>query len=199
MAGQITVDVVGTDEVLKLLNEIPDHLYDETKKEVSRSVFNVQGAITQPMKTGVYGLQSRTGNLARSITPEVSGKTLDKLKGTISTESIYAPIHELGGKITANNAYKRLEGGPFLNIPASANRTPVGVTRMSSTAVFAQGGYIVKIKAPRARYAVMLNGKAMFWLVKDVTIKPTLRMQISADEEVPTLLSNLNKVLLKGL
>ena len=196
---QVTTQVIGVDEVKNLLDELPEALFTNTRKEISRSLFNIQSGITKPMKSGVYGLQSRTGNLARSIQTKLEGKTLETLQGSVFTNSLYAPIHELGGTVTAKKAYTKLRGGPFLNIPAAANKTPVGITRLTAGSVFAQGGYIIPIKAPKAKYAVMLNGKPMFWLVKQVTISPTLRMEKTAEDEIPTLLSNLNKLLFEGL
>jgi hypothetical protein len=65
--------------------------------------------------------------------------------------------------------------------------------------VFKSGGYIIPISAPKIKYAVMLNGVAMFWLVKSVDIKARLNMIKTSFDEVPTLLSNLNSVLLDDL
>jgi len=194
-----TVILIGVDEVRNLLQGFPKHLFDKAKKEVSRSVFNVQKAIVSPMKTGANDLQSRTGNLARSIKTRVIGTSLKTLSGKVDTESIYAPIHEIGGTITAKKAYSNLQGGPFLNIPSSQNKTAAGVMRKSATVVFSEGGYIIPINAPKARYAVMLGGIPMFWLVKSVYIKARLKMMKSASDEVPTLLSNINNILLEGL
>jgi hypothetical protein len=114
----IYTQVAGLNEVRELLDELPEHLYDKTKKEFARSVFNVQQNITAPMKTGQNGLQSRSGNLARSIKFLVTGKTLDALKGRVYTKSIYAPLHEEGDIVNAKRAYKFLPGGPYLNIPS---------------------------------------------------------------------------------
>lgn len=197
--AELDVAVVGIDEVVTLLKDMPEELFKNSKKEIARSTFNTQAAITKPMKVGANGLQSRTGNLARSIQTSVTGTKLEDLRGRVFTDSLYAPIHEKGGLITAKRAYKGLAGGPFLNIPADANKTPAGVMRETARTVFATGGYIIKINAAKARYAVIKNGKVMFWLVKSVRIKASLNMVKSAEDEVPTLLSNLNNVLLQGL
>lgn len=193
------VEVIGISEVHELLKTMPEHVYRQAKTEISRSVFDIQKDIVTPMRTGRLGLQSRTGNLARSIQFSISGTQLDTLQGKVFTKSIYAPIHETGGLISAKRAYTRLPGGPYLNIPAGANKTPAGIMRKTATTVFSQGGYIIPISAPRAKYAVMLNGTPMFWLVKSVNIRARLKMIETATDEVPTLLSNLNDVLLQNL
>jgi len=195
----ITATTVGLNEVTEMLNTMPNHLFDKAKKEVQRSTLDAQSSITKPMKTGLNGLQSRSGNLARSIQTSVTGSNLNNLKGSVFTKSIYAPIHEKGGTINAKNAYTSLAGGPFLNIPSSQNRTPAGIMRNTAKEVFSQGGYIVKINAPKARYMVALNGTPMFWLVNNVYIKARLKMVKQAVDEIPTLLSNLNTVLLQGV
>ena len=82
-----------------------------------------------------------------------------------------------------------------MNIPSDANKTNVGVQRMSARSVFEQGGYIVPLKSPTARYAVFLDDVPMFWLVKSVTIPPRLEMHKSTEDEIPTLLSNLSSIL----
>jgi len=195
----VQVQVIGVDEVREMLDIMPEVLFDNTKKAFSKNVLTIQRNITKPMKTGVNGLQSRTGNLAKSIKPKVYGKNLKDLGASVTTDSVYAPIHEKGGDIIAKNAYLNLQGGPFLNIPAKANMTAAGIMRESAMVVFNTGGYIIKINAPKARYAVLKAGKVMFWLVKQVTIKPTLKMIKSAEDEVPTLLSSLNTVIFEGL
>lgn len=193
------VEVKGVDEVVELLNALPEHLFKEARKQVAKSTINTQTVILEPLSFGTDGLQSRTGALARSIRTSITGTQLKDIRGRVFTDVIYAPIHEKGGTVTAKNAYKSLPGGPFLNIPADANKTPAGIMRETAKVVFNTGGFIVKIKAAKAKYAVIKNGRVMFWLVKSVTIKATLGMVKAAEDEVPTLLSNLNKVLLDGL
>ena len=195
----ITASAVGVDEIQDLLREMPDHLFDETKKEVARTLFTAQKKMAIQLKSGANGIQTRTGNLLKSIKFNLSGTKLKDLHGELYTDSPYAPIHETGGRITAKNAYKSLQGGPFLNIPSNFNKTKVGITRLTARSVFLNGGYIIKIKAPKAQYAVMLDGTPMFWLVKSVELQPRLKMVETTTDEVPTLLSNLNDVLLKGL
>lgn len=197
--AEIDVKVVGMDEVIGLLGDMPKQLFTKAKQQIAKSTFNTQRSITQPMKSGIKGIQSRTGALARSIQTTVTSNTLDDIRGRVFTKSIYAPIHEIGGIVRAKRAYLGLEGGPFLNIPASANKTASGVMRESARTVFATGGYIIKINAAKAKYAVIKNGSVMFWLVKSVRIKARLNMIKSGEDEIPTLLSNLNDVLLQGL
>lgn len=193
-------EVVGADDVIDMLNSMPEHLFQQAKREIQKSTFEAQSRITLPLSIGRYGLQNRSSNLSKSIQTSVTGTKLSTLRGSVFTKSIYAPIHEVGGTVNAKNAYLFLEGGPYLNIPSSENQTPERrLTRLTATEVFNQGGYIVKINAPRAEYMLALNGVAMFWLVKSVELKARLRMVSTATEEIPTLLSNLNKVMLDGL
>ncbi len=193
----VTTEVVGLSAVNDLLSDIPEELFKNSKKEISRSVLNVQKGITKPMRTGQFGLQSRTGNLAKSIQTKVTGTTLRTLGGTVFTNSIYAQPHELGLKITAKNAYKGVPGGPYLNIPLSANKTPAGIMRETPRTVFLTGGFIVRSR--NGNWLVMKNNRAMFVLKQSVQLKKTLGMVNEGEDEVPTLLSNLNNVLLEGL
>jgi len=195
----MTAIVIDSAEVTDFLKDFPEQLFSNAKREFSRSVFNVQSNITRPMRSGMKGLQSRSGNLARSIQAFVEGDKLDKLTGFVNTDSIYAPIHETGGTITAKNAYLNLPGGPYLNIPSSLNKTPAGITRFTAAVAFSQGAYIIPINAPKAKYAVMLDGNPLFWLVSSVNIKPTLGMVQTGEDEIPTLLSNLNQTLLDNM
>ena len=195
----VTTRIVGLDEVKELLEQLPEDLFLNAKQAFRKTLFEVQSDITTPMSGGANGLQSRTGNLARSVQVSLSGTKLDTLRSSVFTDSPYAPIHEKGGTIHAKNAYKGLAGGPFLNIPSDANKTPAGVQRMSATQVFNAGGYIVKISSAKARYMVILDGRPMFWLVNQVTIKARFKMIKTAEDGVPTLLSRLNDVLLEGV
>jgi len=198
----IRAEVTGVEEVNEMLNDLPEYLFEVAKKEIQRATLSAQKKTVQPLSKGVNGLQSRSGNLARSIQTEIKGSNLGTLRGYLFTKSPYAPVHEYGAEgnnaIKAKNAYTSLPGGPFLNIPSSNNKTGAGITRLTARDVFSQGGYIIKINAPKAQYAVMLGDKAMFWLVKSVEIKARLNMNKTAVDEVPTLLSNLDKDLLIG-
>ena len=194
MAGEINIGLQGVDDVKNLLKRLPDQLFDKSKKAVSDSVFRVHQKVSDRVRDGVDDtLHSRTGALKRSLKPSVTGTTLDKLDGRISTTSIYAPTHEFGATIKAKDKYLRVPGGPYLNIPLPPNKTAAGVTRKTARQVFLGGGYLVK--GPR-RYVVMdASHKPMFVLVKQVTIKPRLKMIQTAEEEVPTLLSNLSALM----
>jgi len=136
--------------------------------------------------------------LAKSIKPKTTGTSIESLHSEVFTDSIYARIHESGGTINAKNKYINVPGGPFLNIPLSANKTPAGVMRENARSVFASGGYIFKSK--KGNWIVMSgNDVPMFVLKKQVTIPARLEFVKTATDEVPTLISNLNKVLLDGL
>ena len=198
------VEIFGLRELQKLLADSPDYLYQETKdifidrtlaahKDVSN---NLTGS---PMK-------SRTGLLRKSLKTEVSGNSLGTLRAGIFTakqvggkDVNYAPIQEFGGIVKAKKAYRGVPGGPFLNIPTDANKTPAGVMRYSPREVFTRmGGYIVgqgvyvpAVVSGFADNADETVGVRMFHLVKEVKIPARLGMRAAMDDEIPTLLSQL--------
>ncbi len=73
---------------------------------------------------GRPGLKRRTGNLARSITPRVTGRTVRDLtlSVTIGEGLAYAKLQEEGGTIRPKRARN-------LAIPLDSVRTPAGVPR----------------------------------------------------------------------
>lgn len=196
------IEAVGLNELQKALQNIPERLFDNVKKQFNSSGLDIHNRITLPMQSGANGLQSRSGNLARSITHDITGTTLKTLSMSVNTNSIYAMIHEKGGTIKGKDKFLFLGRGPLLSIPTQANKTGSGVTRYTPTAIFAAGGYIgqayvfVPGSGMQSRTAMILNGEAMYTFASKVTIKPTLKMVSSAYDEVPTLLSNLDKTLL---
>lgn len=189
-----SVQIVGLDEVRDLLKAIPENSFDSAKESIGKSILNIHTEVSS--YSG--GLNNRTGRLKRSLKTELKGENLDDLRGAVFTKTKYAPIQEVGGKISAKDKYVNVPGGPYLNIPLSANKTPAGVMRQNAGEVFNGGGYIVKSKT--GKYIVMsVNNQPMFVLVKSVIIPPRLGMQKAADDEIPTLLGNLNSILLEGL
>jgi phage gpG-like protein len=185
----ITVETVGVEEVNRLVGTLPQWAYKGVRQALSDYVFDVDRKMKQSL-TGI-DLNVRTGALRRSFGVTVSGSNLNDLSASNYTDSKYAPIHQYGGTIRAKNKYLRVPGGPYLNIPSNNNQTPSGVTRMSAGQVFAAGGHIVKINAPRARYMVMLQGVAMYWLVKSVDIPKRMKFEETSEAGIPTLLTNM--------
>jgi len=193
---QVTVN--GIEELESLLNVMPAEVFKNAKKAFSKNAFAVQKKIIGRLKNGP--MYSRTGALAKSIKPKTTGTSIESLYSAVYTDSIYAGIHETGGTINAKNAYTGLSGGPYLNIPSSFNKTAAGVMRENARSVFQNGGYIRRKRSGKAPFMVMgKDGTPMFWLVKSVDIPARLEFVKTATDEVPTLLSNLNKVLLDGL
>ncbi|WP_454869686.1 hypothetical protein [Pseudomonas putida] len=185
-----TIRMVGVNEALRFINELPEHTASSAKKIFADTAMSVQKQMTQRSMNGP--LHSRTGELSRSWRFSTFGTYLGDIGSSTYTSSPYAPIHETGGAIKAKRAYLNLPGGPYLNIPSDANKTPAGVMRRSARDVFSSGGYIVKLKSPgKARFAVIEGGKAMFWLVKEVKLPARLGFEETATKEIPTLLSRL--------
>lgn len=193
--AELNVKIEGEQEVLTLLSKLPDTLYKNSETVFKKSSFALQKKVQQ---NATKKLKVRTGLLRRSIGRSTFGASLSTLGFSVFSEArvggnavVYAPIHEYGGTVKAKNAYKKVPGGPYLNIPAPGNKTPAGVQRLGAREVFNQGGYI------RGK-VVYLNGEPMFWLVKSVKIKARLGMEKAAADEIPTLLAGLKEISMEG-
>jgi len=190
----INVELVGLDDVRSLIDELPEHTFDVARAAISDAVLNTHAKVS----SFSGGLHSRSGVLKRSLKTELNGTRLNELRGDVYTDVKYAPIHEKGGTVRAIGKYVRVPGGPYLNIPLSANKTAAGVMRMNARQVFSAGGYIIRSRA--GNYLVMSGtGQPMFVLKKQVTIPARLGMVKAAEDEIPTLLSTLSNELLRGL
>lgn len=187
------VSLRGVEEVAGLLGRLPPETFKAAKDAFRVATFNTHGNVLQRLRGSP--MQSRTGNLARSIIPEVKGAKLSDLRASVYSTAMYARIHELGGEVRAKDKYRWLPGGPYLNIPTDNNKTAAGVMRMSSTDVFRGGGKVMR--GPEG-FGLYLNGARMFRFAKRVVIKAQLGIRETGEKEVPTLLSTLNDLLLKG-
>lgn len=181
--SSVTVKNLG--EVQGFLADLPADTFTVAKKEMARTLFEVDTAI----KTNGR-LKQRSGQLFKSIQTVVGGSDLRTLKASIFTDSVYANIHEHGGEVKAKNAYKGVPGGPYLNIPTKSNKTPAGVTRLQAREVFNRGGYIAKFKS--GRYGVMMGGQLMFTLHTSVKIPKRLGMAETSEDAIPTMLSRIS-------
>lgn len=202
-----SVKITGADELQRFLQQLPDGMFSATKTAFSRAVINAQNKITSRIQNG-SPLYRRTGNLARSIQFAVEGTELKDLTASVFSAStvggvpvVYAPIQELGGAVKAKNKYVRVPGGPYLNIPTAENKTASGVQRLSAREVFATGGKIIKSKA--GKYVVLGKTQSgfapMFVLAKSVIIPPRLGMVAAANEQVSTLIDDLDTLLQAAL
>lgn len=188
MAATVQVEVHGANDVLDLIEALPERVYAGARTAFSKAVFASQAETLSHLSGNP--LQTRTGQLARSIRPEVTGSDLATLTGRLYSDMVYAPIQEAGGTVTAKRAYMGVPGGPYLNIPTQANKTPAGVQRMTAQQVFAQGGHIRRLHDVFG-YGVFLGDQMMFILKKQVTIPARLGMRQAADDQIPTLLSDI--------
>jgi len=172
---------------------MPEDTFTQAKTVMSKGV----AAINKQVKDNATNiLNVRSGRLRRSLQFEVSGTNLKNIQASVYSASVvggspvaYAPIHEYGGTIKAKNKYKGVPGGPYLNIPTDANKTPAGVTRLNARQVFQAGGYI------GGRVVFNNADEPMFYLVKSVTIPARLGMEAAAEDEIPTILSGLASVI----
>ena len=188
-----SIEVVNLKEVQNYLDRFSDETFEDAKEVFKEAVLDAANTVK-----GNFGtkLQTRSGSLRRSIQQQVSGTDLESLSASIfgarfagGQELVYTLTQEFGATITAKNKYMGVPGGPYLNIPLSANKTPAGVTRFGAREVFAAGGYI----AGRAVFSKA--GTAMFALVKQVRVPASLGMREAADDEIPTILSKLKRVI----
>ena len=209
----VTITVTGDNEVRKFLDNLPSFLYDGARKGLEATLLRAQSGVVANFNTSgsplsANKLTSRSGRLAKSIRTEITGNDLKTLSGQLFTRTIYAPIQEEGGTITAKNAYGKVPGGPYLNIPTKQNKTSAGVQRMSAREVFANGGFIFKSKAGNwivALPGIQLNEFGtidnvpvpMFILKKSVTIRPRLGMVKSAVDQIPYYLNLLDNLRLE--
>lgn len=196
MPVNVQIEVKGAEELRKFVAGIPDAQYKGARAAFSDAAFGAQKEVLGNLSG--EPMQSRSGALAKSITPQVVGTDLSSLSGRIYSGMAYARIHEKGGTVIAKNAYKGMPGGPYLNIPAEDNKTAAGVQRMTAKMVFEKGGKI----AARSRMewgqtqglGIYLDDKLMFTLAKKVTIKAQLGMEKAADNQIPTLMSALQSM-----
>lgn len=177
-------------ELQSFLGKLPDSTFDETKEIVRKAVLNSQKRVTARI-TG-YPLHSRTGALRRSFQTKVAGTNFNNLTASVYSQTTaktpvpYALVHEFGANIKAKRAYRTVPGGPYLNIPLAANKTPAGVMRQSAREVFAAGGYIA------GRAVFDSAGTPMFALVKQVKIPARLGFFKIADDEARIAIDELS-------
>lgn len=193
--SSLSVEIRNLAEVQDYINQVPEEEFTQAKTAFQEAAFAADKEVKGNTRNKLH---VRTGMLRRSIRASVSGTDLGNLKASIFSVSvvdgqpvIYAPIHEKGGTVRAIDKYKRVPGGPYLNIPARANKTAAGVMRMPAREVFQRGGYIRRINGAKAKWGVFMDGKMMFSLVKEVKIPARLGMVKAAEGQIPTLLSKL--------
>lgn len=185
------VTIKGADEVYRLLQQMPDETFKILQSVFRDTILTVHKKVTNKFVGGP--LHNRTGLAAKSFKTALTGNSLDTIKGSVFSglvngqPLVYIPLHEFGGTIVAKNAYKFLPGGPFLNIPLAANRTPSGIQQKTSRQVFQEGGRI----AGRVIYSA--TGEKMFALASSVTIKPRLGFYDTASEEASKVMPELSK------
>lgn len=195
--GPSTVAAQGASEVSRFIDGLPDQLYDEARKIFATRAAKAHAEVQENARTK---LKRRTGHLSRSIKFQVTGSDLKTLEASVyaskavgGEEVVYAKTHEFGAEIKAKRAYKRVPGGPYLNIPTANNKTPAGVTRMPPKEVFNQGGFLLRFAS--GRWGVVHPGKGlMYILVKKVSIPARLGMRAAVDEQVPRLIEDLRRL-----
>lgn len=176
-------------QTLDALKKIPGEVFQDAKKVFQKGVFDAQDTMKKRLDSV---LNVRTGQLRRSMRTYVKGNDIDNLEAGIYFTSKYAPIQEFGGTIKGKKAYKRVPGGPYLNIPTKFNQTASGVMRNTALAVFGQGGKIVKVYG---KYKVFLKGRPMFTLVKSVDIPARMGFLETAQKQYKEMIKELEKLI----
>ena len=200
--AQQPIVIKGGDEVITLLSQMPDHLLEVAREVLRDSMFSMQKKVKGDFgKSGK--LKVRTGDLARSIRFTTQGQSLGSFQASFFSRSPYAPIQEFGGKIKAIDKFTFLDGTPYLAIPSDINKTKAGVTRLSVRDAFSMRGQtrIVKLRAGgKSRYMILDRDMGpLFWLVNEVEIPARLGMTKAAEDEIPTIMSRFNELILEGL
>lgn len=200
MATELSIRVSGDAQLREELRKLPASLFEAAKTEITRATLDTQTGVLSRLRGGP--LYTRTGNLARSIRTEVKGNTLDTLQasvyssaGTAAIPVVYAPIHEFGGTVYAKQRYRKVPGGPYLNIPLPANKTAAGVTRQTAKQVFSSGGFIRRSRLGNYLIFGKSSGvtQPLFALKRSVRIPARLGMLDTATVETKNLIDRLQK------
>lgn len=188
-------------DVSKRLSDAHVTAYSQLKPVLSKTVFWTHTNFVLNATTKIH---VRTGNLRRSFSFNISGNTLESLKGeayqdtlkgkvSLGSEVVYAPVHEFGKTIKAKNKYKRVEGGAYLNIPLPPNKTASGVTRRTARQVFNDGGYIAK--SAKGKWLVFNSRNLpMFVLKKQVKIPKRLGLRKIMKQSYDELDKNIKAI-----
>jgi len=201
MADDFGIETINMAELKDYILDVPEKSFDAAKMVFKKAVLAADTEVK-----GRFGskIQSRTGSLRRSLATSVSGHEISNLQASFYAAAyagglplLYTLAQEKGAKIRAIDKYKKVPGGPYLNIPVLDNLTAAGVMRMSAREVFKAGGYIAKRrhKFGTKKWGVFLKGKLMFVLRKEVTLKPRLGMVDAGEKQIPTILSSLLKLI----
>lgn len=195
--SDLKVEVKNLAIVKEYLDRMPEELFKDAKPLFSRAVIKADERVKK-----LFGvrIQSRSGSLRRSLRTSVKGMSLKDLQasfysaGSVAGKPVpYAPLHEFGGTIEAKNAYKKVPGGPYLNIPTRSNQTPSGVMRKTAKEIFNEKGFIAKTRA--GNWGAFLGSKMMFVLKKRVHISPRLSMIESSERQIRPLLASLSQII----
>jgi hypothetical protein len=176
-------------QTLKILEDMPEELFQDARKVFERGVSETQEEVKDNLNSK---LTVRSGQLRRSLKTFVRGNSINTLRAGLYFTSDYAPIQEFGGTVKAKNAYKRLPGGPYLNIPTKFNQHPSGVQKKTAKSVFGQGGFIRKTGRG---YTVFLQDRPMFSLVKSVDIPARMGFLETAQKQYKEIIKELEKLI----
>jgi len=197
--GLVDFDIQGN--LRDIIQGYPERAFPLIKSAFAKSVFAIHKEVIENTRNK---LKRRTGTLAKSLLVEVYGDNLSQLEGRVYSDVEYANVHEYGAEgnnaIKAKNAYRGVQGGPYLNIPLPNNQTPSGVQKFSAKQIFDSGGFIYRSKKGNWLVATAKNGNLqnMFVLKKRVEIKPRLGIRDAIDREMPQMIENMRNAVLEA-
>jgi phage gpG-like protein len=189
IAGGLRFRLTSFNIVKNYLKTLPEESFPEVEKVFKKNVEEAYDKIIK--RTSGNPIKRRSGKLQDSIKWRVTGTTLSNIRGSLTTTSPYAQIHEFGGTIRAKNKYLWLRGGPYMNIPTTNNTGPDGKAKISSTALFSTGG---RVKAGNNGFGIYRGNTKMFHLAKSVSIKKRLGFRDTANDQLKILMEDLKKV-----
>lgn len=179
--------------VKQFLKELPDDCYTDARRAFEEVGIQAHTAIRA--RANGLGVKRRSGELYNSIKFSVRGNDLNTLKMSISTNNPYAAVHETGETIKAKNKYLWLRGGPYMNIPTTANTRNDGTAVQNATALFNSGA---RVKSGGSGFGIYKGQTKMMHLAKSVTIPARLKFRETGQDYFPILLSRLEEIFLKS-
>jgi phage gpG-like protein len=131
----IQVTITGEAELVAKFTSLSSAARNNVRDAVVDLQYRLQARIRELLSGEV--LDPRTGNLRGSINADPLQDNGNEVRGTVSTDLIYAAIHEFGGTITPKTAQ-------YLTIPLEAVLTAAGVARYSAREIIdapSMGGF----------------------------------------------------------
>jgi len=181
----------------KALRQAPHKVADAIEDGKDEALLNAAGAVSVAVQHGDFGLQSRTGTLARSI--HSYGDNENRFYGFVGVGR-QQNVDSYAWQLTDQTKTITAQSGRFLSIPTAANKTGAGVARYTSPRQVPDG-FFFKSKRGGLFFGVDKGGQveALFSLVPSVTIHGSGALPDVMDRETPrirnTVMRSISKML----